>query len=263
MAVGQTLLSRAKSLEDKLPTYLAICRALGRREQHKEAYDMGFDVLRTLGAIPKSSIGMKIRLVKDFIYVKRFFSKQSDTNILATPLLEDKRLETILELFATVSIHSYYCGALLDYLFTIFREIVISLTKGLSRFSGVAITGYSLMCAASDDMKGAHRFSHLAQEILDMTKAREQACFQLFLATTYIRAWRDPPNEILDLYERAHKLGMQSADFENALLSQLSGFLYAMAIGHSLADVEMRCSSVMKKLRLYNIKYVLAFAEEN
>jgi len=56
MAVGQTVISRATSLEDKLPTQIAICRAFGRREQHKKAYDMSVDILRLLGGHSEGEI---------------------------------------------------------------------------------------------------------------------------------------------------------------------------------------------------------------
>jgi len=82
MVTGQTLLSRARSLEDKLPTYLAIGRAFGRREQHKEAYDVSLDVLRMMGAIPTGGIRVKMRLFKDIMYAKRFFAKHSDADVL-------------------------------------------------------------------------------------------------------------------------------------------------------------------------------------
>jgi len=111
-------------------------------------------------------------------------------------------------------------------------------------------------------MKGAHRFSHLAREILVMTKAREQTCVQLYAAVTFIHAWRDPPTEVIDLYESAYKVGMESGDFEHALLSQVTSYQYGLVTGHSLADLEMKCLSAMKKLRLYNIKYVYGYAEE-
>jgi len=262
MAAGQTLLSRATSLEDKLPTYLSICRAFGRREQHKEAYDMSIDVLRIMEAIPKGGIGV-MRLVEDIVYAKRFFARHSDTDILAIPMLKDKRLETTLELWSVAEINAFYCGATLNHLVTIFRGLVVSLKKGLSPQCGVNMSGYSLICSAMDDMKGAHRISHLARQILDMTKAREQACVQLFIAGSFIHAWQDPPAQIIELYDRAHKLGMESGDFEHGLLCQVGGYQYAFITGHSLADLEMKYISVMKKLHLYKIKSVQAMSEEN
>jgi len=262
MAVGQTLIGRAKSLEDKLPAYLAICRAFGRREQHKEAYDLSVNILRIMGAIRKGSIGVKIRLFKDFLYVKRFFASHSDADILAVPLLKDKRLETIMELLSEAGTHAYFCSADLDFLSAVSRMLVISLTKGLSPICSTAMTGYSLFCNALDDMKGTNRFSNLASEILDLTKAKEPACLQLFSVTLHVYAWKDPPEQIIDLYERAHKLGMESGDFENGMLSQVAGYHHAFVTGHPLADLELNYLSVMKRLRLYNMKFVHAFAEE-
>jgi len=114
MAAEQTLVSRAVSLEDNLPTYLAICRAFGRRQQHKEAYDMSVDILRMMGAIPEGNFGMKMTLGKDLMFLKRFFARHLDANILAIPLLEDNRLEPVFELLRVAATHAYYCGAMVS-----------------------------------------------------------------------------------------------------------------------------------------------------
>jgi len=111
-------------------------------------------------------------------------------------------------------------------------------------------------------MKGAHRFSCLAQEILAMTKAREHTCLQLYVAVTFIHAWQDPPAQVIDMYESAYKVGMESGDFENALLSEITSYGHAFVTGHSHGDLEMKYLSGLKKLRLYNIKSVYPFAEE-
>jgi len=222
---------------------------------------MGVEILRMMGAIPKGSFGLKMRLVKDLIFLKSYFARHSDPNILAIPLLKDKRLEMIMELLRVAGIHSFYCGAMLDHVSMISRGLVMSLTKGLLPASGVHMSGHSLFCTALNDMKGARRFSHLAGEILDMTKAREQACIHVYVATSFIHEWQNPPNQVMDLFESGHKLGMESGDFEHAILCYLAAYHHAFIIGRSIADVEMKYLSAMKKLRLYNITYVHSFAE--
>jgi hypothetical protein len=262
MAVGQHVISRARCLEDKMPTYVAICRAVGREERHKEAYEMSVDILQTMGAIPKRCVGLKLSLIKDFLYVKRYFARHCDTDILDLPILENKRLETVMELLSVASYHAYYCDAVLDFLTCISRMLVLSIKNGHSPCSGIAMMGYSLFCNALNDMRGAHRFSHLARDILTKTQARELECLQIFVVTHFVYAWKDPADEIIELYERAHKVGMESGDFENALLSQTSSYHHAFVAGRSLAALEMKYSSVIEKLNLYNIQSVRSIAGE-
>jgi len=176
MAAGKILLGQAMSLDDKLPTYLAICRSFARRELHKEAYEMSMEILRTLGAFPKGGLGVKMRVIKDVVFVKRFLARHSDAEILALPVLTDKRVKAILELFSVAGLNAYFCGAAMDHLAIVFRGLVVSLTKGLSPASGVNLMGSCLICNALDDMKSAHRFLNLAQEILDLTNAKEETC---------------------------------------------------------------------------------------
>jgi len=133
---------------------------------------MSLDILRIMGVTLTGGVRVKIMtLLKDLVYAKRFLARHSDADILAIPMLEDKRLEMIMDLWLEAGVHAYFCGARLDNVVAIFRGLAISLRKGLAPLSGVALTGYSLVCAGMDDMKGAHRFSHLAREILVMTKA--------------------------------------------------------------------------------------------
>jgi len=185
MAVGQTLLNRATSLDDKITTYVVICHTFGRREQHQEAYDMCIHILRMMGAIPKGDIGMKMKALKDFLNAKRFLSRHSDADILAIPLMKDKGHETILELLAEAAAHSHLCGSDVNYLSAMSLGLGISLTKGLSLYSGMGIMGYCLICNAMNDMKGAYRFSNIARKILEVTKAKEHACIQLFVGAAF------------------------------------------------------------------------------
>ena len=263
MAAGHNVISRARCLDDKMPTYLAICKAIGREQRHKEASEFGFDVLHTMGAIPKRGIGLKMYLIRDFLYLKRFFAKHSDAEILAIPILDNKGLATTMELLSVASYHAYYCGAMLDFLAGVSRMLVVSLKNGHSPCCGTAMMGFSLFSNAVNDMKAAHRFSHLAREILTMTQAREEQCLQIFVITHFVYAWKDPSDQIIELYEGAHKIGMEAGDFENALLSQVSGYHHAFVAGHSLAALEMKYSSVLEKLDLYNIQFVRGFAVEH
>jgi len=67
---------------------------------------------------------------------------------------------------------------------------------------------------------------------------------------------------VIDLYETAHKVGMESGDFEGGLMSQVTQYVYCFLAGHPLADLEMKYLSVINKLRLYNIKFFLGGAGE-
>ena len=263
MAAGHSVIDRARCLDDKMPTYLAICKAIGREQRHKEASELSFDVLHSMGAIPKRGIGLKMHLIRDFLYLKRFFSKHTDAEILALPLMENSRLATIMELLSVASYHAYYCGAMLDFLAGVSRMLVVSLKHGHSPCCGTAMMGFSLFSNAVNDMKASHRFSHLAREILRLTQAREEQCLQIFVITHFVYAWKDPADQIIELYEGAHKIGMESGDFENALLSQVSGYHHAFVAGHSLSVLEMKYASVMEKLDLYNMQFVRGFAVEH
>jgi len=84
---------------------------------------------------------------------------------------------------------------------------------------------------------------------------------QLFIAAYFIHAWQVPPTQVIDLYKSTYKVGMESGDFKNGLLSEMSGYAHAFVAGQALPDLEMKYLSVIKKLRLYNLKSICGLAE--
>ncbi len=254
--VGQQVLENATSLEDKLPTQVAICRAVGREERHMEAFNMSVRILRTLRSLPQRNGGMKINLVKDFLYVKRCFARQSDSEILNKPLMVDQKLQTIMELLSVAAYHAYYCGALVDFLAMILRMLRISLTEGFCTHSGVAMMGYCLFCNSMNDMDGAHRFFRLARDILTITEARELECLQIYVVSHFVLSWKVKHEEVIELYEEAHKVGMESGDFENGLLSLTSRYYHGFVAGHSLSVLRLQFSSLIDKIKVYKLESV-------
>ena len=260
--IGQQVVTMARIFEDQLPTRVAICRAIGREQRHTEALKMSVGILRTLRMLPRTDIGVKVRLVNDYVFVRRYFAKRSDDEILDKPLIDDRRMETVMELLSVAAYHAYYSGAMLEFLAATLRLLRLSLKEGYCGYSGVSMMGYCLFCNSLNDMDGALRFSRLAREILTMTNAKELECLQIFVVAHWVVSWRDPDEVIIDLYNRAYKVGMESGDFENGLLSRTAAYQHSFVAGRPLAVLESNFSALLEKLKMYKLDSVRVMTVE-
>jgi hypothetical protein len=260
--IGEQVLHRGQSLEDKLPTQVAICRAVGREERHMEAFGMSVGILQSLRILPKSNIRLKLRMVKDLLFVRCYLNKHTDEELLAMPVDEDKKLEMIMGLLSVAAYHAYYSGAMVDFLVATTRMLRLSLQQGYTVHSGVAMMGYCLFCNTLHDMDGALRFSRLARDILTLTKARELECLQIFVVCHWVLAWKEPHEDVIQLYEVASKSGMESGDFENGLLSLTAGYHQRYVAGHELASVERNFTGLLQKLKAYKLNSVQVMTVE-
>lgn len=260
--IGEEVLKKARTDEDKIPTQLALTKALGREEKHKESFDMSVTTLQLLKEYPRRALSLHAGLVKDLMSVKRYFKKISDSDIENLPLMTNKKKEFIMEFLSSSAYQAFYCGNMTEFLVGTLRMIRITIKYGLCGQSGVAFTGYCLFCNNINDMEGATRFSGLAKKLLKKTKAKHLEGLQLFVVEHWINAWKNPHQDVLDTYEYAHKSAMETGDFENGLLSRTAGYYHEFAAGYPLAPLSEKFSSLVVVLKNYKIDAVCGMTLE-
>lgn len=260
--IGDKVLRNAKTIEDKLGTQMSLVKAIGREERHAEATDMCIELLRSLDAFPKNALRKCFRFLSDFVSVKRKFIMTSDSDYLALPPMEDKRTKTVMQLLSVGMYHSYYCGRTFDFLIFVHRMLRLTSRDGFCGQSGVALMGYCLFCNTVNDMVGALRFASLAREVLTLTKARELECLQVFIFTHWVLAWKAPHEEVLKTYEQGIRVGMESGDFENGLLTQTSSCHHEFVAGYPLGPLLGKFQELRNKLSIYQLESIEAMTIE-
>jgi hypothetical protein len=205
---------------------------------------------------------LKIQMIKDLLYVRRYLNKHTDEELLAIPVNDDKKLEMTMGLLSVAAYHAYYSGAMVDFLVATMRLLRLSLEQGYSVHSGAAMMGYCLFCNSLNDMDGALRFSRLARDMLTLTNAREVECLQIFVVSHWVLAWKESHEDVIELYEVASKSGMESGDFENGLLSMTAGYHHGFVAGHELASLERKISGLLEKLTVYKLNSVQVMTVE-
>jgi hypothetical protein len=255
--IGSKVLEHAKSLDDMIPTQMALSKAFGREKKHREALAMSVSVLQKLQEYPKGNVGLYLGLVKDFMFVKSYLQKKTDSELLGFPLMKNERKEAAMAFLLLSSYQGYACGKEILFVVGTLRMLRITFKHGLCAQSGMAFTGYSLLCNNINDMEGAVRFSRLSRQIIESTKAKHLESMQLFVAAQFIMAGKDPHQEVIETFERAHKCGMETGDIENGLLSMTTCYHYEFVSGYSLGPLDAKFARVVEKLKTYNLNSVL------
>jgi predicted ATPase len=259
-SMGESLLQHARTVEDKLPTHIALVKALRRELKHKSSFELCVQSLRGLKEYPQGWFGVHAGLVKDYLYIKRYFKKNFNDAILELPRIREERLIQTMELLGLAAYQAYLCDRKSEFLATTLRMLRFTFQHGLCGHSGVAVMGWALFLDSIKDMDGVTRCSHLALDILRITKAKEQECLQLFVVANWISAWKDPYEHVLEIFSRAYRSGMESGDFENGLLSQCVSYQYEFLAGYSLVQLDTKSSSLIDKLDLYKVHSVKVIA---
>lgn len=257
--IAKTIMENAKCLDDKLPTQLALAKALGRENLHRESLRVTKSTLRAMHQYPKGKAALLSNLTRDFVIVKRYFRTKSNDDIVGLPLMQDKRTEMTMEFLSSAAYNSFFLGHMVQYLSIVLHMLRTTFKYGLCGQSGVALTGYSLFSSTINDMKNAVRFFNVARKVLDKTKAKHLEGLQLFVFAHWVAAWKDPDDLVLAIYERANQSAMESGDFENGMLSATASYHQRYVSGHALEGVDIKFTALMEQLTTYkclNIQFM-------
>jgi predicted ATPase len=156
--LGKSVLQYARTVEDKLPTHIAMVKALRRERKHKSSFDLSVKALRGLKEYPRGLVGVHTCLVKDFLYVKRYFKKHSNDTILKLPFMMDDRLIQTMELLGLTGYQAFQCDKKSQFLAAALRMLRLTLQHGLCGHSGVAVMAWTLVLDSLNDMEGVARF---------------------------------------------------------------------------------------------------------
>jgi predicted ATPase len=252
--IASRVLEHAKTCEEKLPTQIALAKALGRERQHRDSFELSTAALRELREYPKGLLNFPVTLIKDFLSVSRYFKKHSDEEILNLPLCNDMTKASILELHNSLAYQSYMCGKMIDFVGTTLKQLRLTFEHGICPDSPVSLAWYCLVLDSTNDMESVYRVKSLACQILERTKAKEHEGLTLFLITYFIGTWKEPFNEVIALYQRAGKSSMESGDFENGLLNMMASNYFQFLCGYPLVQLDIKYANLDEKMIMYRIE---------
>lgn len=260
--LGKEVISRARSLDDKIPTYLSLVRATGQKEEHAEALALCQDALFQLKAIPTRL--RTIHFLKDAHIVKRLFRTHSDYDILLLPSCQDRAKATIMEFLTEYALRSYHCGNKQEFVFCVLRAVRMAFQYGLSGSSAHAFASYGVYLQRTGSTAECPlRMARLARKVLERTDPHSRPTNSLTLVTIsfFLEAWSLPRENIMESLKDAQKSGMATGNMEMGFLAWALCNIVAQATGYPLEPVEATCSEILSQTKQYNVVSVVPYIE--
>ncbi|CAB9514056.1 serine threonine protein kinase [Seminavis robusta] len=246
--LSKQVLEHARSIDDKLPTQLSLAMALGRQKSHDESFQLSCSTLQSMGLYPKTTFGVTTGLIRDLMYVKRYFRKKSDDEIRSLPMSSDTRMELATELYGTSMHQCIFLHRINDLVAMTLKGVRLSLQSGsLFPQTGRMITTYFFVCDALGDYQGACRFANLGLALAAQNPENSKYGFLLYMRTVFLDSWHKTPKEMSDLYETAYQRNMEAGDYESALIARASSLDHEFLAGTPLALLDIRFQDLIKR----------------
>lgn len=261
--LGQRLIENAASLEDKLPTYLALVVAKGRQHRHAESLELCREALLRLDAIPKRF--RLVKMMRDCRIVQSLLRRISDDDILKLPHCQDPKKAMIMDFLTEYCVRAYHCGNLTEFMFSMVRKVRMTFKYGLARGSAHAFASYGIFLQGpGNDPEGALRMARLAREMTNKMErlSRSTNALTLLSIASIIEPWTFPRERILETLQRGHHIGMASGNIEIGFQNWATGNLFAQVCGYPLGAVERTGTELMQQLRRYHVDSVAVQLEE-
>ena len=256
--LSQELLENAASLKDKLPTYSSLANALGRREQHAEAFELCQKVLHSLRAIPSKFL-IPITIIRSLIYVKKTLKQSTNQDILKLPIMTDTDVLTSMEFLTEFGLRAFLTDQLPFTLLSILLQIKLTFKFGLCARSSQAFAAFGMILGdAFADYAGATRMAELGRNVLKVTEGKFMESLTLFTTAAFIDAWNAPRNQVLGQLQQALTSGIECGDFENSFRARGVKNIYAYISGYPLQNIESAAAEVCEQCKQFQVEAIFA-----
>jgi predicted ATPase len=244
-----------RSLDDKVPSWLAQIDVLGTQGEVNKAIVKATGLLNQLGQKFPKSPG-KLAIVLEFVKTKVLLKGRSDDDLVFMPLMTDKKMKVIMELLARISQFAFHAGMIDHCTMACFRMMKLSLKHGLHCSHVFALYGKFVQSTCGDalwtfnghplapklvhigamcgcvalqgggmaEYQEAHRFGELAKTTLHRF-GEESRCRTMIVTTLFCSHLKQPFSHCLDPALEAYKSGMQVGDLNHGFCGT-SGYLY-------------------------------------
>ena len=186
-----TLINRTQSVVDKLRMKLSLGQAFGKIQRHTEALHVHTEALRLIKQWPCRFHALHI--AKDLHYVRTFFKKHSDHDILLLPSMTDETTVLTMDHYSELAVRAYYCGKKDLILLAILKQLKMSILYGVGPNTADALVTFgAVLCGLFHDYEGGRRMTRLAKHILvnskglDRLKAKHRECSVLCNSAVFV-----------------------------------------------------------------------------
>jgi predicted ATPase len=234
------VLTKTKTLRDKIRVYSTQVRSLGSAFQLKEAVDVGVKILAHNGEVFSVKPHLFSMSKDDTKKILKMLKGKADSDVMCLPDMNDPDKLAIMGLLNLLSTYSLMG---MPHLFPQFtsRLIKISMDSGLSLLSAQGFVMQGLYLCGSGDVENGYRFGNLALTILERHRGGATGEFRTrILFYGWVSHWRNPLRGTLAPLMLAHRDANEAGDNEYGMIAAHVLSMNAFMAGVSLPDLEAR-----------------------
>lgn len=245
--VSEKFFKNAKTIDETLRTRMLLSKALHREKRFEEAFKVSKEVLRSIGCYPKSKVGVLSSIIRDLLYLKRYFQKHSDEDIVNLPQSNDSRLDAAIDIFSAGVVQAFTIKKHVDFMALTLKSMKLSLDKGcISPSLGVAFLTYYMICDARGE-KDAVRYADIGLKMIDRFPDKSALSVQLTIKASFHDTWNRDTEIALKNFKKAYVTGLAWGEFDGAMTGSCLYLDHRFATGYPLSQLDVQYAELYAK----------------
>ena len=245
--LSQLVLENAKTLDEKIPTYVAYGTGLSNNERHHDALAIKLEALSQLVDFPLSFHPMHV--VRLLPKVKNLLKKYTDEDILNLPKITDPRKIAAVELLYTMGHNAFFEHKVMTFVLCVLFSINMLARDGICVELAPAIAAYGILAGGEfGDQATADRVGQLAMKMVNSTpNSRHVETKVLFMVYAFVRPWGTSMQDTIDNIEAGYTAGMQCGDRQTSTYNLVNFTTNHWIAGYKLDDVVKLARGLVNK----------------
>lgn len=218
--LSEILLSRAKSLLEKVKVYELKIPFYFTQNQPQTALETALEVLNILG-VPLPKKINQVTILLEFVRSKFIIGNKRIEALAELPEMTDPYKLTALRILIAVIPAAFNVNPAL-FPIVIFKMVNFSVKYGNSSLSSYGYGMYGmLLCGVFGDIDRGYQFGQLSLKLLDKFNAKEFKSKVNFLFNAFVRHWKEPTHNTIPSLIEGYVSGIETGDLEYACFSLL------------------------------------------
>ncbi|MCX7593944.1 MAG: AAA family ATPase [Fischerella sp.] len=238
----QVVLTRAKTLLEKVKVYEVKIKAYGARNQALEAVNTALAVLKLLGVeLPENPSESDLQLA--IAEITSILAGRRIEDLIYLPEMIEPRVFAAMRILSSTSGFIYQVFPSL-YPLCISTQINLSLKHGNAFWSAYAYSNYGvILCGILGDIESGYQFGKLALSLLAKFNNPEVKSKIVLVCNTGIVHWKEHVREILQPLLEVYSIGLETGDLEYAAYSLYAYTYSSYLIGRELTELKQEMAN--------------------
>jgi diguanylate cyclase (GGDEF)-like protein len=249
--LAEVVLEQAQTILEKIKVYKIIIQAKIGENQCIEAVKTAISVLKLLD-IHFSEQPTIEQIGLELHHTKQELGTRSVEELIDLPIMTNpEKLAAMQIISSTISATYFACPEMMP-LF-VFTLVNLSLKYGNTAISASAYAHYGLvLCGIFSEINYGYRFGELALKLLDKSEYTEVKAKTLHVVNGFIKHFKEPVKETINLSLQAYEIGLQTGDIEYAAHGASMYALNAYFSGCELGKLEAQLTAYSQMM--YQLK---------